>query len=327
MQDSMHIEETNEVASDVEDNMDDDIPVILLSKAKKERIHAPWRSALIIKVFGKSVGFKYMDFKVRSLWKPLGDMQCIDLGSDYFLICFKLEDDYWKVVNGGPWFINQQFLTIRRWSPGFRPSEAKISTTAAWARLPELPIELYDMNMLRRIGNQLGSLLKVDTQMMDNERGRFARFYVQIDLEQPLTPRVRIRDMIQKIQYEGISAICFECGRVGHRIDTCSSKIAPTSPASPRTPEPNPPPTSEEDSSNYGKWMIMSRRKSVTKKALQKNANTSPNTPVISNLSKHRNSKPTKLAPRGSPLEPHKEFVSPSPVPIQKDQGNPPKSD
>ena len=196
IQDSMHTEETNEVALDVEDNIDDDIPVILLSKAEKERIHAPWRSALIIKVFGKSVGFKYMDFKVRSLWKPLGDMQCIDLGSDYFLIRFKLEDDYWKVVNGGPWFINQQFLTIRRWSLGFCPSEAKISTTAVWARLPELPIELYDMNMLRKIGNQLGSLLKVDARTMDNERGHFARLYVQIDLEQPHTPRVRIRDMI-----------------------------------------------------------------------------------------------------------------------------------
>uniref|UniRef100_A0A2N9ICX1 DUF4283 domain-containing protein n=1 Tax=Fagus sylvatica TaxID=28930 RepID=A0A2N9ICX1_FAGSY len=189
MKEPIHTEETNEVASDVEDNMDDDIPVILLSKAEKERINAPWRSALIIKVFGKSIGFKYMDFKIRSLWKPLGDMQCIYLGNDFFLIRFTLEEDYWKVVNGGPWFINQQFLTIRRWSPGFRPSEAKISTTAVWACLPELPIELYDTNILRRIGNQLGSLLKVDARTMDNERGRFARLCVQIDLEQPLIPK------------------------------------------------------------------------------------------------------------------------------------------
>ncbi|GMY33132.1 hypothetical protein FCV25MIE_28374 [Fagus crenata] len=183
MPDSIHSEEASDVASDAEDNMDDDILVILLSKAEKERIHAPWRLALIIKVFGKSVGFKYMNFKVRSLRKPSGDMQCINLGSDYFVIHFKLKEDYWKVVNGRPWFINQQFLTIRHWSLGFRPSEAKISTTAVWARLLELPIELYDMNILRRIGNQLGSLLKIDARMMDNERGRFTRLCVQIDLD------------------------------------------------------------------------------------------------------------------------------------------------
>jgi hypothetical protein len=60
MQETMHTEDTNEVTSDVEDNIDEDIPIILLSKAEKERINAPWRSALIIKAFGKSVGFKYM---------------------------------------------------------------------------------------------------------------------------------------------------------------------------------------------------------------------------------------------------------------------------
>jgi hypothetical protein len=256
----------------------------------------------------------------------MGDMQCIDLGNDYFLIRFKMEEDYWKVVNGGPWFINQQFLTLRRWSPGFRPSEAKISTTAVWARLPELLIELYDMNILRRIGNQLGSLLKVDARTMDNERGRYARLCVQIDLEQPLIPRIRIGNLIQKIQYEGISAICFECGRVGHRLEACPSKIAPASPMSPKTPENTHPPSFEQDSSNFGKWMIVSRRKSVAKKAIQKNTNTLPKSPVTSNASKHRNSKPINSTSRDPPLEPHKAPMSSSPIPIGKDKRDPMKS-
>ena len=54
--------------------MDDQYPSILLSEAKKLRIQAPWRSALFIKAIGKSVGFKYMDFKIHSLWKPQGEM-------------------------------------------------------------------------------------------------------------------------------------------------------------------------------------------------------------------------------------------------------------
>ncbi|GMY12064.1 receptor like protein 30 [Fagus crenata] len=159
MQDPLHTEEINEAASDVEDNIEDDIPVILLSKAEKERINAPWRSALIIKVF-----------------------------------------------------------------------------------------------------------------------------------------------------------------------DTCPSKIVPSSPASPRTPEPIPPPTSKQDSSNYGKWMIVSRRKSAAKKAVQKNANTVPRAPTSSNASTHRNTKSTNSTPRDSPLEPHKDPMSSSSIPINRDKGNPPKS-
>ena len=71
------------------------------------------------------MGFKYMDFKIRALWKPQGDLQCIDLGLDFFLVRFKLSEDYWNVVNNGPWFIRQQFLLVQRWILGFQPSEAK----------------------------------------------------------------------------------------------------------------------------------------------------------------------------------------------------------
>jgi hypothetical protein len=91
-----------------------------------------------------------------------------------------------------PWFIRQQFLSLRHWTPGFRPSEAKITTTTVWTRLPELPIELYDAGILRRIGNQLGTLLKIDARTVDSVRGRFARLCVQIDLDQPLTPKGHI---------------------------------------------------------------------------------------------------------------------------------------
>jgi hypothetical protein len=91
-----------------------------------------------------------------------------------------------------PWFIRQQFLSLRRWTLGFRPSEAKITTTTVWTRLPELPIELYDAGILRRIGNQLGTLLKIDARIVDSVRGRFARLCIQIDLDQPLTPKGHI---------------------------------------------------------------------------------------------------------------------------------------
>ncbi|KAK7857121.1 hypothetical protein CFP56_019769 [Quercus suber] len=38
--------------------------------------------------------------------------QCIDLSLDNFLIKFRLEEDYWKVINDGPWFIGQQFPSV-----------------------------------------------------------------------------------------------------------------------------------------------------------------------------------------------------------------------
>ena len=104
---------------------------------------------LIIKAFGKSLGFKYINYKIRAIWKPQGELQGIDLGLNYFLIRFKLKEDYWKVLNKGPWFISQQFLTMRQWSLGFKPLKAKLTTTTIWVRLLELPIEFYDNSILQ----------------------------------------------------------------------------------------------------------------------------------------------------------------------------------
>ena len=275
------IPDSNEVESDMEDDSDDQIPVILLSKEEKIRIQAPWKSTLIIKAFGKSIGFKFMDFKIRLLWKPRGDMQCIDLGLDFFLVRFRLSEDYWHVVNDGPWFIRQQFLTIRRWSPGFRPSETKITTTAVWTRLPELPVELYDMGILNRIGNQLGTLLKVDTRTIDGERGRFARLCIQIDLDQPLTPMVRIGDITYRVQYEGISAICFHCGCVGHKAPNYPLNLPSTSvPAHAPTTTPPIPPQPEKEEKGFGEWMLVTRKKFAGLKVKPKsNGPTSIDTP------------------------------------------------
>jgi hypothetical protein len=271
----------------MEDDSDEQIPVILLSKEEKIRIQAPRKSALIIKAFGKSIGFKFMDFKIRSLWKPRGDMQCIDLGLDFFLVRFRLSEDYWHVVNDGPWFIRQQFLTIRHWSPGFRPSEAKITTTAVWTRLPELPMELYDMDILNRIGNQLGTLLKVDARTVDGERGRFARLCIQIDLDQPLIPMVRIGDITQWVQYEGIFAICFHCGCVGHKTPNCPLALPSTLvPAHiPTTTSPIPP-RPEKEEKGFGEWMIVTRKKFASLKVKpNSNVPTSTDTPQHPNHS------------------------------------------
>lgn len=121
---NMHIHD-DDAGSDLNEYLDDLYPIILLSNEEKQCTRAPQCSALIAKAFGKSLGFKYLNHKIHAIWKPQGDLQCIDLGLDYFLIRFKLKEDYWKVINDGPWFIGQQFLSIRQWSSGFSPMKEK----------------------------------------------------------------------------------------------------------------------------------------------------------------------------------------------------------
>ncbi|GKV13023.1 hypothetical protein SLEP1_g24101 [Rubroshorea leprosula] len=215
-----------EEESDVDEDPEDDTPVVLLSKAEKQRIRAPWMNALIVKAFHhKPLGYNYIFPRLKAQWKPTGHWDFIDLGLDFFLVRFQVEEDLHRVIFGGPWFVGPYFLTLRRWEPHFVPSEAlnSFTTTAVWAQLPNLSADYYDPSTLQKIGNKVGNLLRVDAHTAHHTRGQYARICVQIDLSKPVVKYVRIGRRRQKVLYEGVNALCFSCGRIGHRNSQCSN--------------------------------------------------------------------------------------------------------
>ena len=112
---------------------------------------------------------------------------------------------------------------------------ANVSLVAVWIRLNELPIENYNAEVLRQIGNTIGNVLRVDTHTATETRGRFARLCLQIDVDKPLATAILIGKFEQPICYEGIHKLCFGCGRMGHRKEQCPYIVRQHSP--PRTTE------------------------------------------------------------------------------------------
>ena len=179
------------------------------SKETKARIKAPWSKALIVKVFGRTVGFSYLTFKINSFWKPTTRIDCVNLGKDYFLIkCYSF-DNYDKVLNGGPWFVGEHFLAIKPWEPYFRATGDNLTFVAVWVRFLELPIEFYDLEVLKEIGSAIGPVLQIDSYMATGLRGNYARLCIQIDIDKPLITSIRIGRMVQQVKYEGISTLFF----------------------------------------------------------------------------------------------------------------------
>lgn len=57
---------------------------------------------------------------------------------------------------------------------------------AIWVRLNELPIELYEVEVLRQIGESIGRVLWIDTHITMEAQGKYARLCTQIDARKPL---------------------------------------------------------------------------------------------------------------------------------------------
>ena len=122
---------------------------IKLSKEDKQRIWSPWSKALIIKVYGRLVRYSFLQTRLLSMWKPKGRVDLVDLGKEFFLARFSVPEDYDGVLDKGPWFIGENFLSVRPWEPNFKPSTADIASIAIWVRINELPIEYYEPKILK----------------------------------------------------------------------------------------------------------------------------------------------------------------------------------
>ena len=194
---------------------------VKFSKEFKQHIRDPWTRALIVKVYGKSVGFHFLQSKLLSLWKLAGRMDCVNLGNGFFLVRLSLKEDFENILKKGPWFIGGHFLSLRPWEPDFRPSSANVSSVAIWVRLNALLIEYYNAEALHQIGNSIDNVLQVDTFTTSEIRGRFARLCIQIDVEKPLVTAILLGTVEQPVSYEGIQKLCFRCGRLGHRREVC----------------------------------------------------------------------------------------------------------
>ncbi|KAI8024833.1 hypothetical protein LOK49_LG02G00256 [Camellia lanceoleosa] len=174
------------------------IPRISLPKKLLQQIRKPWTNTLIVRLLGKSIGYRLLYNRVKTLWAIQEDFDAIDLGNNYFLFKFSSQDDCNHVYTGGPWVIMDHYLTIRKWEPDFKVLEAFETTTAVWVRFPELPIEYFQEKVLYTIAKQIGKPLKIDLTTTMATRDRYARVCIEMDLNKPLCPRKRVLDKVKK---------------------------------------------------------------------------------------------------------------------------------
>ncbi|XP_039015574.1 uncharacterized protein LOC120145953 [Hibiscus syriacus] len=199
----------------------DSWPSLTTSERYRDSLQVRWTNCLILKLLGKSIGFRDLDERNRKTWAPKADYELIDVGDGYFLTKFSSVDDLRFSIEEGPWIIYGHYLTVRRWFADFHPSSTTIDSTAVWVRFPELPIHYYSERMLFAMDNTIGRALKVDPNTSYASKGRFARACVEVDFGKSLVPKIEVDN---RWYYEGLPLICFGCGKFGHR--DCSSIVA-----------------------------------------------------------------------------------------------------
>ncbi|OMO90214.1 Endonuclease/exonuclease/phosphatase [Corchorus olitorius] len=263
-----YIDDSSDSESD--DEGEEGVASIKLSKEekKKKRIRAPWAQAIIVKTYGKNVGYKFLHPCLMAQWKLEGKVDCVDLGKEFFLFRFHRNTDYAKVMYGGPWFVGPHYLSIRQCSPEFKPENTTFSTTVVWARLLGLSIEFFDVNILRRIGNQIGHLVRIDANKASASRGKN---------NCPSIPPSNGEDLANGPKDQPMEA---------KNVDISQNKLPPD----------------PSFSDGYGPWMVVTRRKNrpQSNKTSRDRTNTKPKNSLNgSTVASKPNARSSRAKPAG----------------------------
>jgi len=186
-----------------------------------------------VKLLGKNLGYNTMKERLHKVWKTQGDFEIMDNDNSFYMVKFDQIADKEKFITGGPWMIFDHCLAVSHWSPEFASPNAKVERTVVWVRFPGLNLVCYDKSFLLAMASAIGCPIKVDTNTLKVERGKFARVCVEVDLTTLVVGKIWVNVHWYKVQYEGLHLICTNCGCYGHLGRNCSKN---------QTPCPKPPP-------------------------------------------------------------------------------------
>ncbi|KAK9912464.1 hypothetical protein M0R45_036326 [Rubus argutus] len=189
---------------------------------------------LVGKIFGQPVSATVVQEKCLANWQGLQGTVTIErFGNLWFRIEFIQEEDLIYVLDNRPWFVKGRIFHLRKWTPSFSATFAKIDKLIVWVRLPFLPLHLWDPDTLQRIVQVIGRFIRVDEATAMGDHCIFARVCVEIDLRFPLKRVIVLHPENQddevariRVSYEALFEICFNCGNFSHRFEVCPMRQA-----------------------------------------------------------------------------------------------------
>ncbi|XP_061999165.1 uncharacterized protein LOC133716473 [Rosa rugosa] len=167
-----------------------------------------------------------LSLQLRSHWPTLPNWTVSPLGKGFFMLHFQSLDDMQKVWSLGIVRLNQGFLILIKWKPGFSPSSYKNSFSQVWVRFWDLGFDYWEQQTLFEIARRVGMPLKIDPRTVDRSVGLYARILIDVDFSQQLLTTLRVTRVngsqsFVGVEYENVLVVCAKRNIVGYQASNC----------------------------------------------------------------------------------------------------------
>ena len=116
---------------------------------------------------------------LAKIWSLKGNLGLTKLERGKVLLEFERLIEAEKALKLGSILVRWIFLRLEKWRPETRCLMEGEKKSEAWVQIVGLPVSLWDRDILRRIGEECGGFLTVDSQTKKLEELQWARILVK----------------------------------------------------------------------------------------------------------------------------------------------------
>ncbi|KAJ9708503.1 hypothetical protein PVL29_000508 [Vitis rotundifolia] len=122
--------------------------------------------------------------QMAKIWGLKGNLGLDKLERGKVLLEFELLVEAEKALNRGRILVGGFLLRLEKWSPGTGCLMEREKKSETWVRIVGLPVSLWDRAILRRVGEECGGFLAIDSQTEKMEELQWARILVKLNSEE-----------------------------------------------------------------------------------------------------------------------------------------------
>ncbi|XP_074277354.1 uncharacterized protein LOC141600992 [Silene latifolia] len=143
----------------------------------------------------------------------------------WFSFRFTSEAEMNMVLQKGPWKIGSSSLILKHWSPSFSFEMERVSWVPVWVLFHDLDPYLWSSTVLSKMASKIGKPLFADVPTTYKAKLSFARVLIEVDISSSLPVEISLNTPFgpstQRIEYEWLPFYCSECGKMGHKSNSC----------------------------------------------------------------------------------------------------------
>ncbi|KAL3644212.1 hypothetical protein CASFOL_012144 [Castilleja foliolosa] len=162
-------------------------------------------------------------------WNPNGKVSSNILTNNSVAFIFEEEKDYEKVMNQ-TWTFRDHNIVTASWLPDKALDEIDLNTTPFWVHASGIPVNCITTMTAIVIGDSVGKFIKADLNSANQRWKKALRIQVSVDVRKLLLSNMvlsvngRTR-ILKELRYERLTKICYNCGKLGHKIPNCEEEI------------------------------------------------------------------------------------------------------